>query len=249
MVGRWLLSAIWVVSMSGNARTGCFDDWFCVSTAPQTGVLRVYLTRPHPVVVSVYSDAITPSPYTVALTSTTPHIIGKLAQPETFWSDMRTKWTGGKQHAQHDDTVIYGWPLQPVGQYPIVQGVNGRFSHQGASRYAFDFAAPPGTFVFAARSGVVIDLQQHFSQGGPHRRYAPYANYISILHDDGTTGEYYHLQPHSITVAIGETVNKGQHIGATGNTGFTSLPHLHFAVYTAQAEGRYTSVPIRFAQP
>jgi len=105
---------------------------------------------------------------------------------------------------------------------------------------------PVGTAVHAARAGVVIDLVEKHSRGGASRKYAKYANYVVVMHDDQTTGEYYHLSKDGVVVTIGESVQAGQQIGYSGNTGFSSLPHLHFAVYKAQSLGQYQSLPFTF---
>ena len=175
-------------------------------------------------------------------------LLGYTKNPDSFWRSMRVKWTVGSINAKHDTNARYSSPLQPVGAYPIVQGFNGSFSHTGASRYALDFAAPIGTPVLAARGGVVIDTKSDSNQGGDTPDYAKYANYVVILHSDGTTGEYYHLKYQGVVVARGQPVQKGQLIGYTGNTGFSSLPHLHFGIYMARYHGGYQSVPFKLEE-
>jgi murein DD-endopeptidase MepM/ murein hydrolase activator NlpD len=69
-----------------------------------------------------------------------------------------------------------------------------------------------------------------------------------VLHDDGTLGEYMHLAPSSVEVAPGERVERGQELALSGNTGFSSTPHLHFQVMTAADDGvSARSFPIEFA--
>ena len=58
-------------------------------------------------------------------------------------------------------------------------------------------------------------------------------NFVLLLHDDGTLGEYMHLSPSSVQVQPGERVERLQPIALSGNTGFSSTPHLHFQVMTA----------------
>ena len=53
---------------------------------------------------------------------------------------------------------------------------------------------------------------------------------IRILHDDGTYAIYAHLNTNSIRVRPGDRVERGEYIADSGNTGFSSGPHLHFAV-------------------
>ena len=97
--------------------------------------------------------------------------------------------------------------------------------------YAVDLAMPVGTDVVAARDGIVFDVASNNFKGGVDRsEYAELANIVRILHDDGSYAVYAHLNWNSIRVRPGERVRAGQYIADSGNTGFTSGPHLHFAV-------------------
>lgn len=158
------------------------------------------------------------------------------------------KWIPGDKDAKHNDRYRYKLPFAANANHRLVQGFNGGYSHRGASKYALDFAMSVGTPVHAAREGTVIDLKEDSRLGGPSRRYARYANYIVVLHNDGTTGEYYHLKYKGAEVRVGQKVQAGQFIGYSGNTGFSSLPHLHFAVYRAKSHGGYESLPIKFSR-
>ncbi|MCG8433237.1 MAG: M23 family metallopeptidase [Gammaproteobacteria bacterium] len=105
---------------------------------------------------------------------------------------------------------------------------------------------PVGTPVYAARGGVVVDVEESNFKGGWKRGYGKYANYIVIQHADGSTGEYYHLSQHGAYVEQGDTVHEGQLIGLSGNTGHTAMPHLHFGVYHADTWGKTKSIKVRF---
>ena len=72
------------------------------------------------------------------------------------------------------------------------------------------------------------------------------ANVVRILHDDGTYAIYAHLNWNSIRVRPGDRVSRGQYIADSGNTGFSSGPHLHFAVQR-NVGMRIESVPVSFA--
>lgn len=145
--------------------------------------------------------------------------------------------------------VEYLYPLDMAG-LRVEQGFGGAFSHRDAeNRYAVDFAAPIGTRVLAARAGTVIQVESDFSRAGLNaEKYAGRANYVRILHDDGTMALYAHLTLDGVLVRVGQRVRKGQIIGLSGNTGFTSGPHLHFVVQVNRGL-RLESVPFRMFGP
>ena len=246
-------------SLSVAAKTsGCFDNKrFCFELTPSSSSLYLVTVQRKvalPVALTLYSDTLFQIPtgedalqskaHVNAFLSTDEAIpLGVVKDTHAFWQSMRVKWTVGRIDASHDNAYAYLSPLQPAGEYRIVQGFNGSYSHSGASRYALDFAAPVGTPVLAARDGVVIDTKDDGNQGGPSTHFAKHANYVVILHSDGTTGEYYHLKYKGVAVSRGQSVQQGQLIGYSGNTGFSSLPHLHFGIYVAKFHGKYVSVP------
>lgn len=81
-----------------------------------------------------------------------------------------------------------------------------------------DFAAPTGTPIYAAASGTVTSASYSGNAG----------NMIVINHGNGLQTYYMHCN--SMYVRAGQTVSKGQNIGAVGSTGNSSGPHLHFQV-------------------
>lgn len=85
-----------------------------------------------------------------------------------------------------------------------------------------DVAAAAGTPVLAASAGTV--LLAGFNSGG-------YGNYVVIAHAGGLDTLYGHLD--SIAVRQGQSVQRGQPIGAEGSTGNSTGPHLHFEVRRA----------------
>ena len=158
----------------------------------------------------------------------------------------RCDWTVGSLDAHHDDDQVYALPYAGGRSYRVLQGFGSRFSHTGREQYAVDFKMAEGTPVHAARDGIVARVVEKHDIGCWEDGCGRYANYIVVLHDDGTTGEYYHLQQHGALVEQGERVLAGQLIGRSGNTGHSALPHLHFAVYRATEWGRTQSIPVRF---
>ncbi|MCE7031894.1 M23 family metallopeptidase [Lysobacter sp. GX 14042] len=140
--------------------------------------------------------------------------------------------------------VEYALPLAAAAR--VDQGFGGAFSHDDdENRYALDFAVPPGTPVLAARDGVVMQVEgRRSTSGGDRSRHARAANFVRILHRDGTMALYAHLQAGGVLVAPGQQVRTGDPIGLSGNSGYSTGPHLHFAVQ-ANRGMRLESLPFR----
>lgn len=151
--------------------------------------------------------------------------------------------------AARPDGTVYGLPLD-TSAYRIDQGFGGRFSHTDPqARHAIDFAADEGTPVVAARDGIVMQVEQDFEGAGLNReKFGARANQVRIVHADGTMAVYAHLQPESVVVIAGNRVRRGQRIGASGNTGYSTGPHLHFVVQVNR-EMAIESVPIELEGP
>ncbi len=155
----------------------------------------------------------------------------------------------------------YLFPLQSR-EPRVEQGWGGRFSHGDAeNHHAIDFAADTGTLVIAARDGIVMQIQpgadDHALARVPAHAVdrAPVsgqetgdANFIRILHDDGSMAVYAHLQAAGVLVQQGQRVRRGQPIGVSGSSGFSSGPHLHFAVQVNRGM-RLESVPFQMFSP
>jgi murein DD-endopeptidase MepM/ murein hydrolase activator NlpD len=173
-----------------------------------------------------------------------------LLQPEDRsqpWSwRYRTRWVKGDMHARHDEFVLYRLPFEKNKSFRVIQSYHGQFSHQGINEYAVDFAMREGTSVCAARDGMVVDSQDQYDEGGVDPSLKDKSNYVTIAHADGTLGEYHHLKFQGVLVEVGQLVSAGDTIGLSGNTGYSSLPHLHFGVYLAKDSTTIQSVPVTF---
>ena len=98
---------------------------------------------------------------------------------------------------------------------------------------AIDLSSPRGTPIIAAMDGRV-------SARGYDRTYG---NFIILNHSGGFQTMYAHM--HTIDIANGDQVRQGTQIGTVGNTGYSTGPHLHFAVFR---NGRAVN-PIDFLSP
>jgi len=155
-------------------------------------------------------------------------------------------WILGDFDAKHDDKIIYELPFERGFRYRVNQGYNGKKSHSGANRYSIDFGMPEGSPVTAARSGIVVDMEDQNTEGGFDPKFLHHANYVKILHKDGTIAQYAHLSYMGVVVKKGQSVRVGQLLGFSGNTGYSDGPHLHFEVYRATTEITKETIPTLF---
>ncbi|WBZ94009.1 M23 family metallopeptidase [Chryseobacterium wangxinyae] len=143
----------------------------------------------------------------------------------------------------YDSTYQYDLPFAKGKAFLMYQGYNGTFSHQNEN--SLDFVMPEGTEILASREGLVIEVVQSNNKSCPTRSCAPFGNYVSILHPDGTIAQYYHLQQNGAKVKIGDAVSKGQPIALSGNTGWSNGPHLHFVTFLPSATGDKNRITIK----
>jgi murein DD-endopeptidase MepM/ murein hydrolase activator NlpD len=129
----------------------------------------------------------------------------------------------------HQETSQYVLPYNVGQEYTVSQGNCSEGSHAPATyaKYAYDFLMPIGTPVIASRDGLVLLVEERYTDSN---RIPGQENYINIIHLDSTIAGYVHLTQNGAFVAIGDTVKKGDVIGLSGDTGSSSEPHLHFHV-------------------
>ena len=155
----------------------------------------------------------------------------------------------GDPGAVHAPQGPYRAPFAPARSFTVTQAAPDTITHRDrGSRHAVDIAMPVGTAVHAARDGLVINVAHRYFRGGTSREVRDEANFVQILHDDGTTAVYAHLQLNTVRVRPGQRVQRGEYIANSGNTGYSSGPHLHFVVLR-NAGLASESVPVTFAGP
>lgn len=157
------------------------------------------------------------------------------------------RYMPGDPEARHYAALPYRAPFAVSSDYPITQAYPEVETHTSLDSYhAVDFAMPIGTDIFAARGGVVFDVaSKNFRTGQDVERDGASANVVRILHDDGTYAIYAHLNTNTVRVKPGERVNRGDYIADSGNTGYSTGPHLHFVV-VRNVGLRVQSVPVTF---
>lgn len=99
----------------------------------------------------------------------------------------------------------YGWRVDP-------------FTGQRAMHEGVDFSATPGTPIYAAAAGVVVNAERH----------PQYGNLIEIDHGNDISTRYAHAS--TLLVKLGAVIKRGQKIAEVGSTGRSTGPHLHMEV-------------------
>ncbi|MEO1942384.1 MAG: urea transporter [Campylobacterales bacterium] len=154
-----------------------------------------------------------------------------------------------------------------TGKWTVYQGFNGKWTHKGNWRYAYDFVikkngksyrnngtqlgdyyafgepvvAPVSGYVVAARG----DLSDNFI--GEVDRINNWGNFVIIRADEGFFVEISHLMQNSLTVGVGSYVAEGQIIGKCGNSGYSPEPHIHIQVQETGYLGSRT-LPFKFRE-
>ncbi len=84
-----------------------------------------------------------------------------------------------------------------------------------------------GINIVAVSRGKVVEVASN--RDGYSEKY-PRGNYVVLYHGEEIFSYYYHMKINSITVSIGDVVEKGQFLGIKGNTGYSISEHLHFGI-------------------
>jgi hypothetical protein len=124
-------------------------------------------------------------------------------------------------------------------------------NHDGKDEYAYDFATAQGTSVRAMRTGTVLRVRNVSTPGdgcydGGGSACANYANTVEVKHSDGTVALYMHLSEG--TVGVGDPVAQGDELGRSGNSGWSTGPHLHVQVQEDCGIWWCQSVPFAFVE-
>jgi murein DD-endopeptidase MepM/ murein hydrolase activator NlpD len=156
---------------------------------------------------------------TLAVKEKTPNEI--LTPPVLETSDDHDE---EEAHQEFSENVIAEKPVGTVeGGYiwPFPAGV-GRISQGLHSDMAYDFAAPPGTPLYAIQDGTVLIARNSGYNGG-------YGLYVVIDFTDGRQAILAHLS--KVSVKAGDVVRRGQVIGLVGSTGKSTGPHVHIGFH------------------
>ncbi len=150
-----------------------------------------------------------------------------------------------------------------LGEWSVLQGNNGEWTHKGDGRYAWDFVVrdQPGSQlngfgnrledyfafglpVFAPAPGMVFAVENRVIDNPPQTGNTEqnWGNYVIIDHQNGEYSEISHLKQDSVVVKPGQYLQRGELIGYCGNSGRSPVPHIH---YQLQREGRLSAETMR----
>lgn len=252
---QWLLTVCFGLFFATSATA--YEYPFKVETSGANGHWQVVAknTGPAPIyaVISLASSKNISSdrswPVSVLVPSYSNKNVVKINQQEprgVAGFSLRTTFKIGDPDAVPDLKVLYRLPFQDGLQFRVSQANGGPITthNEKGAMYAVDFPMPVGTPIVAARGGTVIDIVRPNKEGSKQAQFLDKANYVRILHDDGIWATYAHLLHFTSELYLGQRVKAGDPIGQSGNSGYSSGPHLHFVI---QKNGGKSDISIPFS--
>jgi urea transporter/murein DD-endopeptidase MepM/ murein hydrolase activator NlpD len=155
-----------------------------------------------------------------------------------------------------------------IGEWTVWQGNDGEWTHKGTGRYAWDFVVRDerdrlaaglglqvedyyafGLPVLSPAPGTVVRVENRVEDNPPQRAESErnWGNYVVLDHGNGEFSELSHFRQGSITVVLGQSVQRGEILGYCGNSGRSPVPHIHFQLQTGPEPGSPT-LPAGFAE-
>jgi murein DD-endopeptidase MepM/ murein hydrolase activator NlpD len=124
---------------------------------------------------------------------------------------------------------ILSWPLDNVlVTQSFGRTVDAKRLYVSGTHNGVDFRASRGTPVKSVLSGVVEGIGNTDEQKGCYS----YGKWILIKHPNGLSSLYAHLD--LIKVTSGQNISTGEIVGYSGQTGYSTGPHLHLTLYASQ---------------
>lgn len=189
-------------------------------------------------------------------------VTGEAVGGSTVWHQVKLPAVAGYVHGSLATCTTepatgpaggYYLPFQCDATRRVTQGNATTFSHRNASLYAFDFSLGVGTPMLAMAPGTVKYVYDRTKPGdycydGRLDRAAciDKANLVNVQHGDGTVTQYAHLS--RVNVKVGDKLKRGQVVGLSGSTGYSSGPHAHIVRTESCASPFCQSVPLTFVE-
>ncbi len=153
-----------------------------------------------------------------------------------------------------------------TGKWTVYQGFNGKWTHQGNWKYAYDFVITDDSGSSYKNTGDLLEDYYCFRKPvlspvrgrivkvintlqdmpiGQVDKTNNWGNLVVIKDDRGFFVEISHLAENSIKLNEGDWVEKGSFIGLCGNSGYSPQPHIHIQVQELETVAAYT-IPFSF---
>ncbi len=150
-----------------------------------------------------------------------------------------------------------------LGEWSVLQGNDGEWTHKGRGRYAWDFVVRDqsggqlrgfgnriedyyafGLPVLAPAPGTVYAVENRVNDNPPQTATTEqnWGNYVIIDHGNGEYSEISHFKQGSVLVSPGQSLQRGELIGYCGNSGRSPVPHIH---YQLQQAGRLSAETLK----
>ncbi|MEK7190527.1 MAG: peptidoglycan DD-metalloendopeptidase family protein [Patescibacteria group bacterium] len=128
------------------------------------------------------------------------------------------------------DAGVFSWPLDYVFITQLFgKTIDAKRLYASGSHSGVDFRASVGTPVKAKAGGVIAGTGDTDTQCPG----ASFGKFVFIKYDNGLSSAYGHLS--LVKANTGERVARGQIVAYSGNTGYSTGPHLHVSVYAPDA--------------
>lgn len=183
---------------------------------------------------------------------------GESLEGNALWFQIAAPWVEGFVWSGFAECTLDLPPDPPDGFYlplacgtsaTVSQGNNSPFSHNRGSAWAFDFALEVGVPMVAMAAGTVRYLYDLTEPGDPcydggDASCIDQANYVVVEHADATQTLYAHLS--QVAVSVGQVVARGEIVGFSGSSGWSTGPHAHVQRENACGSAWCGSIPLEF---
>ncbi|PID83483.1 hypothetical protein CSB11_01695 [Candidatus Campbellbacteria bacterium] len=152
-------------------------------------------------------------------------------QQEIAKLESRLKFVADKNTIPKPQVGLFSWPTRPwPSKVHIITQFFGLTTfrevyYNGKGHNGIDVGVPIGSGLYSAMSGVVKATGDNTKSC----KGVQYGRWVVVDHQNGLSTLYAHME--RIDVKPGQRVSRGQKIGLSGNTGYSTGPHLHFTVF------------------
>jgi len=155
-------------------------------------------------------------------------------------ADVQFKYQSGFQkgcmHPDVNRNIIYLFPITPGTQAQVYEMSPVKSSSDSAAWYVLRLKMKPGDTIYAARKGIVNDIQDQNGANDAGQVSIGKENFIEITQPDCSFARYGILKKNSALVKPGQTVKAGQPIGQVGGDSYGRGSDLRFSIYYYQED-------------